>query len=154
MERYPRGVASEAASVSGEEKGYPGQRVGLPETGPGSLASWRARIAALIVDWAACMALAVGLFGSGVLVSTGWRSWMILTIFFAESAILCTLSGGSAGQILAKIAVIRLDRRPLGLWRSVVRAALVSLAIPALIIGPDRRGLQDLLLGTVVVNRS
>jgi uncharacterized RDD family membrane protein YckC len=146
-------VAGDAASVRGEDEAFPGQRLGLPETGPGSLASWRARIAALIVDWAACMALAVGLFGSGVLVGSGWRSWTILAIFFVESAILCMLSGGSAGQLLAKIAVIRLDRRPLGLWRSVVRAALVSLAIPPLIIGPDRRGLQDLLVGTVVVNR-
>jgi uncharacterized RDD family membrane protein YckC len=147
-------VAGDVASVARDgDDAYPGLRLGLPRTGPGSVASWRARIAALIIDWAACMALAVGLFGSGVLVGSGWRSWMILAAFFVESATLGIISGASAGQLLARIEVVRLDRRPLGVWRSVVRAALVSLALPPLIIGPDRRGLHDLLVGTVVLNR-
>jgi hypothetical protein len=35
----------------------------------------------------------------------------------------------------------------------VLRAFLVSLALPALVISMDRRGLQDLAAGTVVINR-
>ena len=38
---------------------YPGETLGLPQTGRGSLASWRARVAALILDWAASMAPAL-----------------------------------------------------------------------------------------------
>ena len=38
--------------MSNEAEAYPGQSLGLPESGRGSLASWRARFAALIVDWA------------------------------------------------------------------------------------------------------
>jgi uncharacterized RDD family membrane protein YckC len=49
--------------------------------------------------------------------------------------------------------VVRLDSEPLGLARAVLRALLVSLALPALIISTDRRGLQDLAAGTVVINR-
>ena len=125
----------------------------LPQEGRGSLASWRARIGALIIDWAACMAVAVGFFGSAVLTGGGWRAWMILTVFFVESTVLSWLAGGSFGQLLSRIAVARLDAQPLGLPRALLRALLVSLALPALIISTDRRGLQDLAAGTVVINR-
>ena len=139
--------------VAVAEEPYPGQRLGLPAAGHGSLATWRARVAALILDWAACMAVAVLLFGSGVLTGSGWRAWMILTVFFVQSTLLSWLAGGSFGQLVCRLAVVRLDRRPLGIMRAVLRAALVSLALPALVIGPDRRGLQDLAAGTVVINR-
>ncbi|HKH55421.1 MAG TPA: RDD family protein [Propionibacteriaceae bacterium] len=136
-----------------ENEAYPGERLGLPRVGRGSLASWRSRVAALIADWAASMAIAVGFFGSGVLTGSGWRAWMILTVFFVESAILGAFVGGSFGQLICRIAIARLDRQPLGIVRAVLRAFLVSLAIPALVIGPDRRGLQDLAAGTVMINR-
>jgi uncharacterized RDD family membrane protein YckC len=132
---------------------YPGQRSGLPATGAGSLASWRARIAALLLDWALSMALAVAVFGAPVIIGHGWQAWMTLTIFFLESALLSMTIGGSFGQVLCRIAVVRLDRRPLGLPRAVGRAVLVSLALPPIVVGIDRRGLQDLAAGTVVVNR-
>lgn len=133
--------------------GFPGQGLGLPEHGRGSLASWRSRIIALVLDWAGCMAVAVGFFGTGVLTGGGWRAWMILTVFFVQSTLLSWLACGSFGQLLCRIAVYRLQRPPLGLVRAVLRAGLVSLALPPLIIGPDRRGLQDLAAGTAVINR-
>lgn len=136
-----------------DAEGYPGQRLGLPETGLGSLASWRARVAALLVDWAASMLVAIVLFGRGVLVDSDWRSWMILAVFFVQSGTGCMFFGGSLGQLLAKIAVVRLDREPLGPLRAYGRALLVCLVIPALVIGSDRRGLHDLAAGTVVINR-
>jgi uncharacterized RDD family membrane protein YckC len=132
---------------------YPGERLGLPESGRGSLASWRARVAALLLDWAASMAVAVGLFGTEVLTGSGWRAWMILAVFFVESSLLVAMASGSFGQLICRIAVVRLDTKPVGFPRAVLRQALVSLALPPLIIGPDRRGLQDLAAGTVVVNR-
>jgi uncharacterized RDD family membrane protein YckC len=122
-------------------------------SGRGSLAPWRTRVVALVVDWALCMAVAVSLFGGGVLTGGGWRAWMILTVFFVESTVLSAVAGGSAGQLLARIAVVRLDRRPLGLLRAVVRAGLVCLVLPVLVVGPDRRGLHDVVVGTVVLRR-
>jgi hypothetical protein len=146
-------VADNAADTASASGAYPGERLGLPPEGRGSLASWRARIGALIIDWAACMLIAIGLFGTGVMTGGGWRAWMILTVFFVESTVLSWLAGGSFGQLLSRIAVIRLDMKPLGLPRAVLRAFLVSLGLPALIISVDRRGLQDLAAGTVVINR-
>jgi hypothetical protein len=149
----PDNAPNNVVDMASASEAYPGHRLGLQPEGRGSLASWRARIGALIIDWAACMAVAVGLFGSAVLTGGGWRAWMILTVFFVESTVLSWLAGGSFGQLLSRIAVVRLDMKPLGLPRALLRAFLVSLALPALIISTDRRGLQDLAAGTVVINR-
>lgn len=132
---------------------YPGYRLGLPPSGAGSLATWRARVAALLLDWAASMALAVAVFGPLVVTGSDWRAWMTLAVFFAESTVLVAAAGGSLGQLICRIAVVRLDAVPVGLPRALLRQALISLALPPLIVGPDRRGLQDLAAGTVVVNR-
>lgn len=141
------------ASAADADDQYPGESLGLPESGRGALASWWARIAALIIDWAASMALAVFLFGVGVLREPGWRSWMIMAVFFVQSAVLTGLAGGSFGQILARIGVARLDGRPIGILRAVARQAMICLVIPTVVIGAERRALNDLVLGTVVINR-
>lgn len=99
------------------------------------------------------MIIAIVVFGPEVLTGYDWRRFMIVTVFFVESTILSATAGGSFGQLIIRIAVVRLDRQRLGLPRAILRAALVSLALPALIIGTDRRGLQDLAAGTVVVKR-
>lgn len=140
-------------STPADAAAYPGRSIGLPATGPGSLATWRARVAALIVDWAASMAVATGAFGVEVVRGHGWRIWMTYAVFFVESAVLTALIGGSFGQLLARVAVVRLDRRPLGWGRAIARALMKCLILPAVVIGAERRGLDDLVLGTVVVNR-
>jgi uncharacterized RDD family membrane protein YckC len=139
--------------VAVADESYPGQRLGLPAAGHGSLASWRARIAALLLDWAVCMGVAVLLFGTEVLTGSDWRAWMILATFFVQSTVLSWLVGGSLGQVVCRLAVARLDRQPLGVARAVLRAAMISLALPAVVIGPDRRNLADLAAGTAVINR-
>lgn len=148
---YVRGVAG--AAGTSEPEPYPGERVGLPQTGRWSLASWGARIAALVVDWVICTIIAVVLFGTRVLTGNGWTSWTTLLTFFVETTVLVALAGGSAGQLICRLAVVRLDRTPVGVLRSALRAALVCVVLPALIIGTDRRGLHDLAAGTAVVNR-
>ncbi len=136
-----------------EQEAYPGQSIGLPESGRGSLATWRARIAALLVDWGTSMVVAVFAFGVGVLRDGGWRAWMVLTVFFLQKAILTALVGGSFGQILARVTIVRLDGEPLGWWRAIARTAMVCVVLPAVVIGAERRGLDDLVLGTVAVRR-
>ncbi|QWC85705.1 RDD family protein [Nocardioidaceae bacterium] len=126
---------------------YPGQRLGLPEAGSGSLASWRQRILALFIDWAAASLLAIGVVGYD---NTGF--WP-LVIYFAEASILTATIGGSFGQSIVRIGVISVDRRPLNLIASLVRHLLICLVIPAVIWDRDRRGLQDLAVRSVVVRR-
>ena len=132
---------------------YPGATIGLPESGRGSLASWFARIAALILDWGASMLVATFLFGDGVIREGGWKAWMILAVFFVQSAVLTALTGSSFGQLFARIGVHRLDGQPLGWGRALARAGMICLVVPTVVIGAERRALNDLVLDTVVVNR-
>ena len=110
-------------------------------------------MAALLLDWAASMAVA----GGAVRHRGGHRQRLAglddLAIFFVESTLLVTVASGSFGQLICRIAVVRLDTKPVGFPRAALRQALICLALPPLIIGPDRRGLQDLAATTVVVNR-
>lgn len=136
-----------------EEAHYPGETIGLPESGSGSLASWTARIGALLLDWFSSMLVAVLLFGQGVMTESGWRAFMPLTVFFVQATIMTTIFGSSFGQLITRIGVTTLDRTPLGLWKPAVRTLLKCLVIPMIVVGAERRPLYDLLLGTVVVNR-
>lgn len=132
---------------------HPAAALGLPSAGRGAPASWRARLGALLIDWAACLLVAIGLFGTAVLWGSGWRLWTPLVTYFVEKTVLTAAAGGSFGQLIAGVAVVRLGGGRLGVLRSATRAALVCLVIPAVVIGPARRGLHDVLVGSVVVNR-
>ena len=78
----------------------------------------------------------------------GWRAWMILAVFFAQSAVLTALTGSSFGQSLARIGIVRLDGQRLGWPRALARAAMLCLVVPTVVIGPERRALNGLALGT------
>ncbi len=107
----------------------------------------------MVGDWAASMVVAVALFGTGVINGTGWRAFMILAVYFVEASLLTALTGGSFGQLIARVGVVRLDQGPLGWWRPIIRTALKCLVIPHIVVGAERRTLTDMMLGTVVVNR-
>lgn len=132
---------------------YPGQSLGLPETGRGSLARWWPRIGAMVGDWASSMVLAVAIFGTDVVVGDDWRAFMILVVYFVEGSLLTALTGGSFGQLIAGVGVVRVDGDKLGLWRPLVRTLLKCMVIPHVVVGAERRPLTDLILGTVVVMR-
>lgn len=132
---------------------WPGENLGLPQSGQGSLASWRARITALVLDWAISMIIAWAIFGIGALRGQDWRSFTIMGVFFVQSTVMIALTGSSFGKLIARIGVIRVDRKPFGFLRAAARQFMLCLVIPALVIGPDRRALTDLACGSVVVNR-
>jgi uncharacterized RDD family membrane protein YckC len=132
---------------------WPGERLGLPESGRGSVAGWGRRVLALAIDWILSM-LAVGAFvGSAIWTGEGSAGWAPLAVFAGEKWVLTALLGSSAGQLLTSIRVVRLSPEPLGLWRPLVRSVLVCLVIPPVIYNQDQRGLHDLAVGTVTVKR-
>ena len=126
-----------------EVQEYAGKRLGLPPSGPGSVAGVGARLVAYLIDSLACALIAYGLFRDQV-----WT----LPIFAVEVLLLTALAGGSAGQIVRGLRVMRLDKRPLGLPRAALRTLLLCLLIPALIWDRDGRGLHDKAAGSVVVH--
>lgn len=147
------GYARQVAVTGERAEEWPGQEIGLPVSGLGSLANWRSRVTALVLDWAISMIIAWAIFGVGALRGNDWQAFMILAMFFVQSSLLTAFAGGSAGKLITRIGVMRVDRQPVGLLGAIARQFLVCLVLPALVIGVHRRGLHDLTVGTVVVNR-
>jgi hypothetical protein len=134
--------------VSAPESRWPGERLGLPEEGPRSVARLGRRIAALFIDWAIAWVIAVAFFPVGPFQPDAWAT---LAIFAVEQLVFLWTVNGSIGHLLLRMRIVPLTPGRLGLWRPVVRTALLCLAIPALIWDRDQRGLHDQLAGTVLV---
>ena len=132
---------------------YAGARLGLPPQGRGSVVGWGRRFAALFVDWVASMLVAASIAGRGVLTGHGWETWLPMGVFLVESTVLVPLVAGSFGQLLLRIAVVRVDRSPVTVLHALLRTVLICAVVPPVIYNRDRRGLHDLVTGTVTVRR-
>ncbi len=121
---------------------YPGQRLGLPEEGPRSVAGVGRRFGALFIDWLACTLISLAAFRTQI--------WTIV-VFAAEVYLLTALTGVTVGKRLVGIRVIRLDGRPVGLAWSLLRTLLLLAVIPPAVFDRDMRGLHDKAANTVVV---
>lgn len=127
--------------------------VPLPDHGPGSAAGWGRRIVALAVDWFVANVVAVAVGGTAVWQSgPGWLMWLPLVCWLLLVATATGLLGASPGQLLLRLRVIRIDRKPVGLMRAAPRTALILLVLPPLVFSSQGRGLHDLAVGTIVVN--
>jgi uncharacterized RDD family membrane protein YckC len=142
--------AGATATAAGE---YPGQRLGLPKTGPRSLARMGRRIGALLIDWL----IAYGLAALGMtfgLVSMATLSTAVLIVWFVLGALSVRLFGFTPGQLACGLLVVPVDgREHVGIGRAVVRGLLIALVIPAVVTDSDLRGLQDRVTNTAVVRR-
>ena len=131
---------------------YAGQRLGLPEAGRGSVASWRRRVLALVIDWFGSLA-AAAFIASALGLGDAWRDWLPLLVFWLESSVGVALAAGSFGQLAVRIAVRRADGRPLDPAGAFLRQLLICLVVPAVVYNRDNRGLHDLAVRSVVVDR-
>ena len=138
---------------SGPPQGYPGEPLGLPERGPGSLARMGRRLAALLVDWL----LAYGLAALGItlgLISLRLLSSAVLVIWLVLGVLAVRLFEFTPGQFALGLRVASVDDRlHVGVGRAAIRGAMIALVIPALFVDVDGRGLQDRVTGTAVVRR-
>lgn len=127
---------------------YPGQRLGLAATGPGSIATTGPRILAFVIDSAVANAVAFAALGD-----QGPGGLYVLAAFALQMWLGTALIGGSIGHYVAGLLVMRVDRSPAGLWRALIRTLLACLLVPAAIWDRDQRGLHDLAAQTVLVRR-
>lgn len=137
-----------AAEDMGVEFGYRGQRLGLPEEGPGSLARPGRRFAALFIDWALCMLVAYGLLSDGRANATS--NWA-LAVFAVLSVLTVGTVGFTPGKRLLGLRVVAEDGGRLSLPRVVLRTVALVVIIPAVIWDRDGRGLHDRLARAVQV---
>ena len=124
---------------------WPGQRLGLPESGPRSIARFGRRLAALAVDWAAAVLISVAFFSYDPIAT--------LVIFAVEQAVFLLIVGGSPGHLLLGMRVVPAKGGRLGVWQPFVRTILLCVVIPAVIWDRDQRGLHDRVCDTILVRR-
>ena len=137
-------------SLATDPESYAGQRLGLPQVGPRSVAGLGRRLGALFIDWGIAL-LIVSPFTGHHPFAPGSNSPWVLAVFAAEYIILVSLIGRTIGMRLCGIGIMRLDGGRVALPWVVVRTFLLLLFVPAVIYDRDRRGLHDKAAGCVVV---
>lgn len=136
-----------AAPADPSENRWPGERLGLPETGRRSIGRLGRRVAALAIDWGVAYLLSWAFFPTEL----GTDPFITLGLFAALQYLFLLIVNGSLGHLLLRLRVVPLGGGYLGVWRPLVRTVLLCLGVPALIWDRDQRGLHDKAAGTVLV---
>ena len=127
------------------EEGWPGQRLGLPQSGPRSIARIGRRMAALAVDWLPAYLVSYAFLGG--------NPWATLAIFAALQLVFISLLSGSVGHLIFGMRVVPLVGGWVGVLRPLVRTVSLCIVIPAVIWDRDQRGMHDRVSGTILVRR-
>jgi len=122
---------------------YPGQRLGLPRDGSGSIARVPRRLAGLAIDWIAAVVISIAFFQ--------YDAMATMVVFTVVQILFIPTIGGSPGHRLAGLRLQLQGGGWPGVWRPIVRTLLLVLVIPAVIWDGDQRGLHDRAAGTVLV---
>ena len=101
------------------------------------------RFGALCIDWGASVLVVQVLFGRPYPYGSPESSLFTGLVCFVEIALLTSLIGGSFGQILLGVRVVRTDGSRIWPLRVLGRTLLLFLVIPAVIMDSDGRGLHD-----------
>lgn len=134
-------------ATTGQQR-WPGERLGLPETGPRSIGRLGRRIGAIVIDWGIAYLLSWSFFRSE---DGSVNPWVTLGLFAAEQFVFLLFLNGGIGHLILRMRVVPVRGGYLGVWRPLVRTVLLCLAVPALIWDQDQRGLHDKVAGTVLV---
>ena len=133
---------------------YRGEKLGLPSSGPGSIAPTGPRLLAFIVDAVASgliAALFVGYKSGGSFSDRLPQTWSLVP-FAIDYIVGVLVAGRTLGMYLTGLRIIRVDKDvAIDPLRIIGRTALLILLIPALIFDRDNRGMQDRLTDTAVV---
>ena len=132
---------------------FRGARIGLPQSGSGSLTTAGPRLGAFVVD-AIASTLVASLFVRGrgsTFVDKLPGSWSLVPLA-VDYLVGILLAGRTIGMYLFGLRLIRVDRTAaVDPGRVVIRTVLLFLLVPAVIFDRDGRGLHDRLTDTAVV---
>lgn len=134
-------VASDGAG----EQFYPGQGLGLPGDGVGSVASTSRRVGGFLIDIVLSALVAWFTTAPEPPQNTSLVVWAAMTMLSVG------LFGITPGQAAVGIRVVPIGGGSfVGLW-AIPRTVLVFLVVPPLLQNSDGRGLHDRLCRTVVL---
>ena len=134
---------------------FRGERIGLPESGPGSLAPGGVRVLAFIVD-ALASGLVAALFVSGRSGAHGFAdrlpaSWSLIPLTL-DYVVGVLVAGRTVGMYLFGLRLIRVDRTAaVDPGRALLRTLMLFLLVPAVVFDRDGRGMHDRVTETAVV---
>lgn len=129
---------------------WPGEKLGLPEKGPGALASVLRRCGGITLDWFFAMFIAIII--RNFTDALGGVPTLTMIIFCLISIIGVTLFARTPGHAMLGMGVARIDATErVGLWRALVRIALTVFLLPPILVDSDGRGLHDRATGTAVI---
>jgi hypothetical protein len=126
---------------------WPGKRLGLPPTGPRSVARIGRRLGGIAIDWGLSYLIVYAFLRPDPF---GFKT---LALFAATQIVFLLVLNGSIGHLIVGLRLVPVVPGYLGIWRPFLRTFLLVLAIPALIFDKDQRGLHDRWCGTVLVRR-
>jgi uncharacterized RDD family membrane protein YckC len=146
------GAAGDNAARDPQE--WPGERLGLPKDGPGSVASRGVRLVALLLDFAFAALLTSFSTPMDITdpeVMRTFNYWAIV-MWFVVSVFGVSVFGFTPGMASLRIRVARIDgAMRVGPLRAIPRAIMIAVIIPAAIVDADGRGLHDRAVGTIVL---
>ncbi|AMM20953.1 transporter [Frondihabitans sp. PAMC 28766] len=126
-----------------ERPPWPGHDLGLPQTGPRSIARFGRRLIAIFIDWAIAVVISIAFFH--------YNSFATLGVFFVEQALFLILIGGSPGHLIVRLRLVPARGGRLVWWKPLIRTFLLCLVVPAVIYDRDQRGLHDRAVDTFLV---
>nr|WP_067497801.1 RDD family protein [Actinoplanes sp. TFC3] len=104
------------------------------------------RLAALLIDWALCELIAAAYADPRVV------PWPPVALLIVINTFFIGLFGQTPGLWLARLRCISyVDGGAIGIGKAFLRAVLLALFIPPLIMDPQQRGLHDRVAGSYVV---
>lgn len=124
---------------------YPGERLGLPEEGPGSVGRVGRRLLAICIDWG------VAALPAYLLIGGQNAMWWHPVIFAVLQMVFIPTIGGSIGHRLVGLYIVPIAGGWVGVWRPIVRSLLLIAVIPPLVWDSDQRGFHDKIAGTVLI---
>ena len=130
---------------------WPGQNLGLPESGPGAQASVMRRAIGVLIDWLICWGLAAFIYmytdAFGGTATLTYLLWLVMGIITGW------LFARTPGMAILGMGIARIDEpgHTVGLWRAALRTILTGFVFPAAIVDEDGRGMHDRATGTTVI---
>lgn len=134
-----------------QEEPYAGQDLGMPESGPGSMAPLWRRAVGLLIDWVIAQLIARFAFGAE-LGAGGLDAFVPLAVLAAMNILSITAFAATPGQALMRLQVLQVKPGSFPL-QVVIRTLLLCLFIPAVLTDSHGRGFHDGIAGTVIVLR-
>jgi len=111
-------------------------------------ANFGRRFGALLIDWALCLVVSA-LYADPRVVA--WPPVLVLVVL---NTIGIGLFGQTPGMAFAGVRCISYaDGGAIGLPKALLRAVLLALLVPAIIMNADRRGLHDRAAGSWVIRK-